>query len=123
MPILPPKQCTTPGCPNYSKGGRCDQHRAEYQRSKRRKLDSKRESSSKRGYDGTWRKLRLLVLRGEPLCRHCQGNGTLTPATEVDHIVPLRDGGTNHESNLQPLCKSCHSKKTVKEDGAMSWLG
>lgn len=35
----------------------------------------------------------------------------------MDHIVPLAQGGTNDTSNLQTLCRSCHSKKTVLYDG------
>lgn len=62
-------------------------------------------------------KLRLMVLRAEPLCRDCLGRGRTTAATDVDHIIPLRDGGTNELSNLQPLCHSCHSKITVRHDG------
>jgi len=58
-----------------------------------------------------------MVLNREPLCRECLKQGRLTPATEVDHIVPLASGGTNDLENLQPLCHSCHSRKTAKEDG------
>ena len=38
-------------------------------------------------------------------------------AAEVDHIIPRRQGGTDTPDNLQPLCRSCHARKTVKQDG------
>lgn len=46
----------------------------------------------------------------------CSGCKTLLPPTyEVDHIVPLFRGGSNHESNLQALCPNCHREKTQLE--------
>jgi len=34
-------------------------------------------------------------------------------ATQVDHIIELAIGGTNTLDNLQPLCRPCHTAKTV----------
>ena len=52
-----------------------------------------------------------MILRGEPICRSCSSQA----ATDVDHIIPRRAGGPDTPENLQPLCHSCHSKKTQKE--------
>lgn len=73
-----------------------------------------RPSSARRGYDRTWRRLRRMVLSGAPLCAMCRQNGFEVPATQVDHIVPLRAGGDNSLENLQALCIAHHSQKTGK---------
>jgi len=36
-------------------------------------------------------------------------------ATEVDHIVPLSQGGPDEWDNLQGLCHDCHAAKTARE--------
>jgi 5-methylcytosine-specific restriction endonuclease McrA len=47
-------------------------------------------------------------------CNICQ---ELLDATyEVDHRIPLWNGGKNNKSNLQALCPSCHAKKTYSEN-------
>jgi len=33
----------------------------------------------------------------------------------VDHRVPLEQGGTNDDENMQCLCTLCHEKKTKRE--------
>lgn len=53
-----------------------------------------------------------MVLRSDPICRRCG-----KAAEVVDHIRPLSQGGQNTFENLQPLCKSCHDRKTATEDG------
>lgn len=44
----------------------------------------------------------------EPLCRVCLAEGRTRPTTEVDHIVPLSQGGTDDRGNKQGLCDPCH---------------
>lgn len=72
-----------------------------------------RASSTARGYGGSWPRLRRLILARSPVCQHCQR----LPSVDVDHIVPIAQGGTYGEDNLEALCHSCHSRKTVRQDG------
>jgi 5-methylcytosine-specific restriction protein A len=66
-----------------------------------------------------WRRVRAKVLNTGPLCVDCRAAGRVTPATEVDHIVPIADGGAPYAlENLRPLCKSCHSKRTAHQVNA-----
>lgn len=63
-----------------------------------------------------WRKYRKDFLLRNPLCRMCDAKGLITPATYVDHIVPINKGGEVwDESNHQPLCKSCHAAKSARD--------
>ncbi|KKW67033.1 hypothetical protein AAV94_12685 [Lampropedia cohaerens] len=59
--------------------------------------------------------MRESVLASEPLCRHCQARGLVTPATDVDHVSG--DPSDNSPDNLQPLCHICHSLKTASDHG------
>lgn len=69
-------------------------------------------SAHRRGYDAAWRKLRLQVLMAEPLCRKCG-----KAAEDVDHIRTIRSGGSRLDpKNLQPLCHSCHARKSNTTD-------
>ena len=52
-----------------------------------------------------------------PSVQALQNSGRVAPPQEVDHIIPLEQGGTHDETNLQALCKPCHSAKTAREDG------
>lgn len=37
----------------------------------------------------------------------------LPPSYEVDHIIDLQYGGSNHVDNLRALCRNCHGNKTM----------
>ena len=41
--------------------------------------------------------------------------GRYRPATIRDHIVPLAEGGLDHDQNVQALCVACHDAKTQAE--------
>lgn len=109
MPFRPKKPCTWPGCPELVDSGRCDQHRAQTFREQ----DRQRGNSTQRGYGGAWRRLRLEILRrDEYTCAHA---GCWAKATEVDHIRPKEDGGTDDPANLQAMCHTHHAEKTTNE--------
>lgn len=60
---------------------------------------------------------RRRFLSNFPLCRICESQGYVTPATEVDHIVALVNGGADDVDNLQSLCADCHKDKTRADLG------
>lgn len=62
--------------------------------------------------------IRARVLSAAPLCPHCQRDGVVRLAQEVDHIRPLHDGGTDDFDNLVGLCREHHLAKSVRERGA-----
>ena len=62
-----------------------------------------------------WARLRKRILTAEPLCRPCSKHGRVTAATEIDHIRPRAQGGSNDPDNLQPICHACHVAKTTAE--------
>lgn len=69
-----------------------------------------RRSAASRGYDATWQRIRLAHLARWPRCSACGG-----AASDVDHVLALRHGGTHEARNLRSLCHSCHSKRTNVE--------
>lgn len=109
MPSKPLKPCSKRGCPNLTRERYCDDHKQL-----NNCYDTNRGSAAQRGYGARWRKARAYYLFQNPICVRC---GDI--ATVVDHIVPHK-GDMNlfwNLNNWQPLCKTCHDRKTVKEDG------
>ncbi len=63
-----------------------------------------------------WEEIRQRVLKAHDyLCVRCAQSKFPRMAQEVDHIVPLEQGGSNDDSNLQPLCAPHHAEKTAQE--------
>lgn len=65
---------------------------------------------------GSWMaKRERVAMRHGYRCAAC--DRVLMPGQwECDHIIPREQGGSNDESNLQPLCQvPCHQNKTAQE--------
>jgi len=54
------------------------------------------------------------LLRHYHHCPSCGRRWSALVKPTVDHILPLSRGGSNHITNLQPLCNLCNSRKGVK---------
>ena len=114
VPNVPGSRCTEPGCGELAPFGqaRCERHAGELVR-------DYHAGAHRRIYQTTrWAVARREVLASHPLCRACG----IEPATDVDHVVPLREvierGGDPYaRTNLEALCHACHSRKTAAEVG------
>lgn len=53
-----------------------------------------------------------------PLCVACLAQGLVTVAVELDHVVPLHQGGVESRDpfvNRAGLCAQCHLAKSIAE--------
>lgn len=111
MPQKALSPCCGPGCRQLVQGQRyCDDH------ADLAKPWATREGSGRGGRP--WRRLRAAVLaRANHLCQcsECKALGRLREATEVDHIIPLAQGGTDCMSNLCAINADCHAAKTRRD--------
>lgn len=82
-----------------------------------RKAHERRTTDNSSFYNSqAWRTYRRAFLYEHGLCVVCEDAGIFEVATVVDHIIPINEGGHKWErSNLQPLCHSCHAKKSGRE--------
>lgn len=68
-----------------------------------------------------WPAIRTRVLKRDPVCRcrgcpRCTPDGCPVPSAEADHILPIDDHAM---TNLQGLCKPCHTSKTIAQRPVM----
>jgi 5-methylcytosine-specific restriction protein A len=88
-------------------GGRCEFHK--------KPKWFKRDESPNRLRGRKLQALRASIFRTNPLCAECERQGFVSQSQELDHIIPLFEGGTNQRENMQGLCKACHKLKTQAE--------
>lgn len=75
--------------------------------------EKEREARSKRCWFAKRKKalfLQVSSLRGGAFCGCCGAVSGLV----IDHIIPIRWGGTNDIANMQILCSACNSAKGGK---------
>lgn len=115
--------CRFCGCTKYREDGHnfCSKH-LWYEEKKIREREESRSAgmdfskfshrASENYRTARWRKERAQFLKENPQCVYCGDK-----ATVVDHII--RHRGDDYlfwdKGNWQPLCQSCHTKKTISE--------
>ena len=70
-----------------------------------------RGSSTARGYDTAWQRVRLKALKRDSfLCQNCMGLRMMTPATEVHHKARIASHPELRLTlgNLVSVCRACH---------------
>lgn len=104
MAVRAPRVCGHCGSAHQA-GERCSRLAAMTKERKAR-ADRKRPSARERGYDAQWEKARAEYLAVYSSCRRCG-----QPATEVDHIIPIRKAPHRRldRTNFQSLCRQCHA--------------
>jgi hypothetical protein len=134
-----PSVCSTPGCTNLVRRGRCSQCALE--------VEQVRGSSTRRGYGGDWRDFRrrfmsMLIEAGiAPICgavlpggpvdqTPCEANGLATYRSadgsdlHLDHTPPLQDwervivAKVCDPMRIKIRCRECHSRKTAEENSS-----
>jgi 5-methylcytosine-specific restriction protein A len=108
MPFKSLKPCTHQGCHKLTTGGPCEEHR----RKERQRYDDNRGTSTERGYDAQWQKVRRVKLNSDPLCEVHTERGYVVVAVLVHHIKPVSEYPELRlvKSNLMSLCNECHEE-------------
>lgn len=120
MPKRAKKPCAYPGCSELVSGqAYCEKHGKKVEKQRHERYDRfQRDKKAAKFYSSVrWQKMRNRKLKHDPLCEHCLGNNQVTPATEVDHVIPVEVDWSRRLdwNNLQSLCHSCHMKKTAED--------
>lgn len=108
-PTKTKKACRHVGCGEASYDSYCSKHSNE----NFKYFGERKHAPSKIYTTERWARLRKMILAQQPICIV---SGCNSPASHVDHIIGINEGGPSFDiNNLQGMCHSCHSRKTLRE--------
>ena len=126
MPSAPRRPCSGRGprrgnCPNLlSRGEYVCAACLPHVRAAIRRYDVERDKDPQRVFlhSTTWRKVREMKLRRDPLCERHAGKSETVAATMVHH----RDGNelNNDDENHESMCRECHELHEA-QSGRRTW--
>lgn len=100
-----PRLCLDSACREHAEGGPyCPIHKPQPFAGAKERWAAGRPKN--------YNSLRRLILRRDKTCTH---DGCDQPSTEVDHVVPVAEGGDWSPRNLAGLCSPHHLEKTVQD--------
>ena len=107
MPTKPLHYCNQPGCHETTRERYCEKHKPLHEWHK--------TTSYKRTTGRKLQRQRAQLFAEQPLCVECVRQGRVSVATIRDHIIPLGEGGSDTDDNIQGLCRECSDRKTAEE--------
>ena len=72
-------------------------------------------------YGHTHQRMRKQVITPTTLCAWCGRPGTPDNPLELDHVVPWVQGGTNTETNYQPIHRKANRAKGGRMERRPCW--
>lgn len=62
-----------------------------------------------------WKPIRAHILKRDNMtCHYCGRSGLSAWQAQVDHMIPVKDGGSNDYFNLVTACRRCNLRKGTK---------
>ena len=112
MPMRASHECHFSGCHVTTRNKYCDEHKnvMRVRTRHRRRHYATPEYQANRA---------MALARAKGCCQDPDHEGPRfindPRAVHADHVVAVQDGGTDQYTNLMIRCRSCHSRKTLKE--------